>query len=153
MEFVKLVYLLLLVAPVSIFIHEFGHAIAAWLIGADRIYISIGVGKKGKTVIVGKVHMIIYPLFFLGGVATSEKQPCYTRLEIIFISIFGPFVSGVVVIICWFFYQMNANSLIQLFLLFNAWLSIINLIPFRYQGKRTDGYVVFNLLLKQIKGN
>lgn len=76
-----LFYLIVFVAPISILCHEFGHAVAAWFFRAEKVYISIGAGTVKKIINVGRFHFTIAPLFFAGGMATSVRQPDYTRRE------------------------------------------------------------------------
>ncbi|MCC2249127.1 M50 family metallopeptidase [Virgibacillus sp. AGTR] len=149
MELIMLVYLLAIIAPISIFIHEFGHAIAAWLVGADRIYISIGTGKKGISFNFNKFYITLFPLFFLGGIALSERTPSYRPREKILISLFGPVMSGCVSVILWAIHQSHPNPFIHLSMLFNGWIALMNLLPFAYKGKQTDGYKMLQLVRKK----
>lgn len=151
MQLGLLIYLLAFVAPISILLHEVGHAMAAWFVKADHIYIFIGTGSKEKTFKAGRLHISIAPFFFVGGLAVSERKKSYSWIEKLFITISGPISSGIVVFVFWMISQFFATPFIQLFVLFNTWIAIVNLIPIQLKSKQTDGYVMLKLLYRAIK--
>lgn len=146
MDIYLLLFLLLIAAPISILLHEVGHACAARIINADLIIITIGRGKKLKTVCFKKLQIIIYNIYFLGGVAESKRNNPYQSLEIIWIAFSGPIFSGIVAFL---FYMLNVlypNNYLQLLFWFNVWLAVVNMIPFKINEKQTDGYMIIKLI-------
>ncbi|WP_212667881.1 M50 family metallopeptidase [Virgibacillus pantothenticus] len=142
-----LFYLIVFVAPISILCHEFGHAVAAWFFRAEKVYISIGAGTVKKIINVGRFHFTIAPLFFAGGMATSVRQPDYTRREKLLITAAGPLFSSLIAIMFWGISQIASSFFIHLFMWFNLWIAFVNLIPFQWNEKQTDGRIILQLLL------
>ncbi|NBJ71578.1 hypothetical protein D1839_19400 [Roseburia sp. 1XD42-34] len=147
MHALLLFYLIVFVAPISILSHEFGHAIAAWFFRAEKVYISIGAGTVKKIINMGRFRFTIAPLFFAGGMATSVRQPDYTRREKLLITAAGPLFSSLIAIIFWGISQIASSVFIQLFMWFNLWIAVVNLIPFQWNEKQTDGWMILQLLL------
>ncbi|WP_121639777.1 M50 family metallopeptidase [Virgibacillus sp. Bac330] len=146
MDVLLLFYLLVFVAPISIFFHEFGHAIVAWFFQAEKVDISIGAGTVKTLMHVGRFTISIAPLFFIGGLATSYRQPDYSRLEKIIITISGPLFSIFMAFIFWKIDVMTIAISFHLFVWFNLWVGLVNLIPLKWKGKKTDGHIIMQLL-------
>ncbi|MBB6455296.1 Zn-dependent protease [Salirhabdus euzebyi] len=144
------VVFLFLFAPISIILHEIGHAVSAWFLRADHINFSIGLGKRIYVKRSRKVQLIVHGLYFLGGQVSSERKVTFNPWEKVFISLGGPIVSGVVSVVL-FFSGFVHTKLIMLFFLFNVWLFIINLIPFRVGHRKSDGYVCLEEIIQMIR--
>lgn len=144
-----LLYFIFIVAPLSIILHEFGHAFAARTLQADHIIVSIGKGNILKTIGFKKIKIIIHAFFFLGGLAESNRKIPYKSPEIIFISIFGPIFNGIIVLLFYILSEMYPNNYFQLFFWFNIWLAVINLIPFKIGERQTDGYAIVKVFLRK----
>lgn len=131
----------------SLLIHEAGHIIAARLSSACNICLKIGAGKKLFAFRIGRLHVIIHRLFFLQFVTESESAKQYTNSEKIFISFLGPLFSIFFAGICYFLFTAFWDLHVLFFsFLFNLWVAVINLLPFKIGKKSSDGYVIFRLL-------
>lgn len=139
-------YLLFIVGPIGTFIHETGHAIAARIVKADQIQLSIGLGRKIKDFSIGYVQIKIHLLFFLGGFVQSERRQPYQLLEKISIAFFGPLHNIIYAVLFYYINLYVERELIQLLFLFNLWLAIMNMIPFKIKGRRSDGYTILKIL-------
>lgn len=141
-----LLLFLLIVAPITVFIHELGHAIGSLMMRADKIELNIGAGRKLFSIENSKWTIGVYIFYMLGAHTASERDPYFSKMEQIVISGFGPLLNGVV----WFIVQQwnpaDDFGIWQLFALFNFWLFFINLIPFRIKGKQSDGYTILRAL-------
>lgn len=143
MEFVLLLlYIGLIVGPIGILVHELGHAIGAYIVEASKITIKIGSGRHFKTYKIGKIHFVIYSLYFLGGIAKSKREEQYSRIEKIWISICGPLSSGILASLFFFIAKIVPTIYLELLFYFNAWLTLVNMIPFRIKDKQSDGYII-----------
>ncbi|QQZ09816.1 hypothetical protein [Heyndrickxia vini] len=144
---VLLFLFLFIAAPITIFIHEFGHALGSLLMRADKIEMNIGSGRKIYSIHCYKWTINVYLLYILGAHTFSEREPYFSKLEQIVITAFGPLLNGVV----WFIFQwwipIHSQNIWQLFALFNLWLFLVNLIPFKIGGKQSDGYTILQKLL------
>lgn len=138
-----LLYLLFIVAPIGTFIHESGHALGAKLVKADKVVLSIGLGKIIGTISLRQIEIRLHTFFFIGGFVQSERHLPYTVGETCLISICGPLNNAV---FASFLYILQTsyfdNYFMQVLYLFNVWLAIINIIPFKFTGKQSDGYTI-----------
>ena len=144
-----ILYLLLIVAPIGTIIHETGHLIGAIIVKADRISISIGLGKKIGTYSFRNVTINIHTLFFLGGYVQSQRKASYETSEVVWITIFGPINNAVFAMIFYFMNEIYVHPYIQILFLFNLWLAVVNIIPFKIRGKQSDGYMILKAILKR----
>lgn len=141
-----LFYLILIVGPLSILLHESGHAIAARVVKADCITVSLGYGKILSSTVIERFQLNIHMVFFLGGLARSERKIPYKSSEIIWITISGPIANGLFTCLLYFIYVIYPNEYVYLLCLFNLYLTVVNIIPFRIKGKQTDGYTILKVL-------
>lgn len=116
---------------------------------ADSINLSIGLGKKLGTLSVKNLTITIHLFFFLGGFVQSNRKPAYRTLEIICITAFGSFSNGIFSILFYLLNNIYYNQYIQLLFLFNLWLAIVNMIPFKIKGKQSDGYTILQTISKK----
>ncbi|HLR66365.1 hypothetical protein [Virgibacillus alimentarius] len=151
MDIYLLLFLVFVVAPISMVIHESGHLIGAKTMRADHITLSIGLGKMIGSLSFKKIHIKFHTVFFLGGLLKSERTPTYKPLEIIWVTICGLLSSGLFTILFYLLYNIYTNYYIQLLFLFNGWLFIVNTIPFKIKGKQSDGYMIYKIILQIIQ--
>ncbi|GGB33889.1 hypothetical protein F3157_04880 [Virgibacillus dakarensis] len=141
MDIYLLLWLVLFTAPVSTMLHELGHVLGAKWAKADSITLSVGAGKKLITFSFKQIQIDVFTLFFLGGSAYSERNIPYKPMEKICISLAGPVSNGLAAaIVCVLF--GSSNVFVQVLILFNIWLAVINIIPFKLNGKQSDGYTI-----------
>lgn len=138
---------LLIAAPITVFIHELGHALGSYLMKADKIELNIGAGPKLFSIQNRKWTICIYIFYMLGAHTASERYPYFSKTEQIVISAFGPLLNGVIGLIVQQWNPVDHLGICQLFALFNFWLFFINLIPFRIGGKQSDGYTILQKIL------
>lgn len=145
MDIYIVLWLVLVVAPVSTFLHEVGHVLGAKWRKADLIRLSIGAGKQIAFFSWKQIRVYFHLLFFLGGIAYNKRNEPYNRIEIIFISLCGPLSNAIAAAIS---FSLGGYSLlpVRLFILFNLWLLAINLIPFNVRGKQSDGYMIWKTI-------
>lgn len=146
-----IIWFLLFIAPLTLFLHEFGHSVGAYLVQSDKIQLFIGIGKRIVFFRIGKISIHIHTFYMLGGQTASERSPYYTKAEQIIISLFGPLLNGIVGILGTFLFSTSNSSVLLFSNLFNIWLCVINLIPYRIGERQSDGYVVLKILFG--KGN
>lgn len=137
-----LFYLILIVAPIGIIVHEIGHVVGAKIVKADKIYFSVGTGRRLICIVYQNIHLSLYALLFAGGHTSSERKRPYNKLEICCISILGPINNIFIALICYLLFDFNANRYVQLLVLFNLWLAFVNLIPFKWKTRQSDGYSI-----------
>lgn len=144
-----LIFLIVIVVPVGTIIHELGHGIAAYFVNADRITLHIGVGKHIKTFRMKRFAIFLYRIFFIGGVSDSRREIPYNTSEKIWIALGGPAGNAIVIILFFVILNPLQNPYTKLFILFQSWLMLINLIPFKWKGKKSDGYTVVHTMRKK----
>lgn len=146
MDIYVFIFLVLVAAPISTFVHECGHAIGAKIVASDRITLTIGVGRRIGTISLKTVHITFHMIFFLGGYTRYERKRSYQSRELIWISILGPISSFIFAFLCYFMYDLYSNNYMKILLLFNVWLTIMNIIPFKIKDKLSDGYAILKIL-------
>ncbi|WP_431799048.1 site-2 protease family protein [Halobacillus andaensis] len=146
-----LLLLLFVIAPIGLVIHELGHILGGALCRAEHSVLTIGAGSSIIRIKFQKLHIIIGSLYFWGGHSANIKNPGFTRFQKVLISLGGPAANAVV---CTLLIYTNSERAgwIDLFLLFNLYLAISNLIPFRIGRRKSDGYLIFeNLLARRVE--
>ncbi|WP_461180633.1 site-2 protease family protein [Virgibacillus kimchii] len=146
MDIFLIIYLLFVVGPLSTILHEAGHAFAAHMVNADRIRLSIGMGKKIYGISFEKFRLSIHQFFFMGGYSSSSRCKQFKSLEMIWITLLGPLTNALFTVIFYFVHFVFPNNYVLLFFLFNAWLTIVNLLPLKIGGKKSDGYKIVQLI-------
>lgn len=140
---------LIFLVPLSLIIHEFGHAIMASLRGSPRVDIGIGVGKQICQFRIYKFHLQISIAFFIGAFTSYENEEEFTLVDKALISIGGPSLSFLVyvggLVEFW-----NYSIFFNYFILFNGWLAVMNTFPYKVKGKKSDGYIFFASLFSII---
>lgn len=141
-----IIVLIFLMAPISLFIHELGHVLPGLFFGSERSIIHIGRGSsllhwRGK-----KLELSIHLWFFQGAYSINERSPVFTNYEKILISVGGPLLNGLLALTLSVFFSEVENPYVKVFLLFNLYLATVNLIPFSFKGKGSDGYRVLQLI-------
>lgn len=146
-------WLVFVIAPISTFLHEFGHVLGAKWLKADSIRLSIGHGKQIATFSWKQIHVSLRALFFLGGMAYNERNDPYNKIEVIFISICGPLSNAIAATVIFVLAGFSWIP-VRFFIMFNIWLLVINLIPFSIKGKQSDGYTIWKTVsAKRTKRN
>ncbi|MBP2077811.1 site-2 protease family protein [Oceanobacillus polygoni] len=141
--------LVLIIAPICTLIHELGHACGAKLVKADRIKLYLGIGKRQWTVALYDLELTFRSIYFVGGVTESKRDRPYKKSEIIWITFFGPMFNGVAATIIYIIHEVHPNSFLQLLFWFNVWMAVVNMIPFKFKGKQTDGFTIFNSISRK----
>lgn len=135
--------LLLIIAPLGNFLHEAGHAAGAAAAQADKISITIGGGPKLLTFTIGKLTIQVNIILFAGGHHRSWRADSYSLREQRLIAAGGPFMNiaaGAAVLLL---YNICPDGFLRLFCMYNAWLGLVNLLPFRLKGKASDGWTIW----------
>lgn len=146
MTLILIVYLLLVVSPIGMIIHESGHAFGAKLVKATHITLTIGLGKRIFTFVTRRIKINIHSFYFLGGYTKTSGCNPDTNKNLFWITLFGPISNGLFAVIFYYLNQIFVSPYINLLFLFNLWLAMVNIIPFKYKGKQSDGYILLRSL-------
>lgn len=150
MELLKAFFLLsFIIAPLSLFFHELGHVIGARINRATSIRLTIGIGKQLYKKRFGNVTIVIRKFFIVNSFTETYRKEPLKRLEKIIITVTGPLFSllltGLAYFLCLVLVQ---HTFFYLLFLFNAWITIINVIPFKIGNRKSDGYTIITNILK-----
>ncbi|WP_096270505.1 site-2 protease family protein [Paucisalibacillus globulus] len=148
MNTVLLIYLVFIVAPISNLIHELGHMLGAKLARADEITVYIGRGKRIFRLLFHQTEIRFGIAFFTSGLTQSNRKENYHSHEMIYIALLGPLLNALIVFIFYFLYIILPNAFILIFILYNAWLCIMNCIPFKIGKQKSDGYIIIEQMLR-----
>lgn len=84
----------------------------------------------------------------------NERHDEFSIREKAYISAGGPFLNGVMALIYFVWPPFLMYDVVTLFLLFNFYLAIVNLIPFVFRGNASDGYHLLKyakLIVKRVE--
>lgn len=129
---------LMILAPLTIIVHEIGHVIAASFFQVNKIEMNIGTGKVIHSIKRGKVRLTFH-ILVLGGASTQTELESSSNFSDRLISLGGPLVNLLLFFFLFPFIEQSVRYF-QLFIYFNAWMAIINLIPFKLGTKKSDGW-------------
>lgn len=146
-----LLFLIVIVAPFGTIIHEMGHGMTAYILSADAVTLHIGIGSRVKTFAWRRLTIHLYGMYFIGGITKSIRNPSFSTREKISIALGGPLGNAVVAFLLLIIFYPVHNPYIRLFILFQGWLMIINIIPFQWKGKKSDGYTIMQIIRKRIR--
>ncbi|WP_160849860.1 site-2 protease family protein [Pontibacillus yanchengensis] len=144
------VILVFIIAPLSLFLHELAHGIVAYFFQSSYIYIQLGVGPSLLKQKHGVFRISICLYIFLGALVAYERDPEHTMYERAVISIAGPFINAFLVLLGFVMYYVVDHPYISLFIAFNIWITTVNLIPFKFANKKSDGYVIAEALWNRV---
>src|SRR5690625_964666 len=145
---INLFLLIFFIAPVSLLFHEIGHAIGAKWMKVATIRITIGIGKTMWEGSLLNIQITIKKVFVFNSFTAMIGERPLQNKEKVFISLMGPIFSGILAFLLYLIYIAVPMSTIYLFYLFNLWLVVINLFPFKIGQKQSDGYTIYKLLFK-----
>ncbi|WP_249871909.1 site-2 protease family protein [Oceanobacillus saliphilus] len=140
--------LIFVIAPLTTLIHELGHVSGSLALKADYVQLCMGIGKRKSVTTYRRVEFIVYPFFFIGGFTRSERNKPYLKSERIWITILGPIFNGISALVSYLLNEVYPSEFLQLFFWFNIWMSFVNIIPFKINGKQTDGFTILELIRK-----
>ncbi|MGM8366702.1 site-2 protease family protein [Virgibacillus sp. W0181] len=144
-----ILYLIIIVAPFSLLLHEMGHVLGARIVKSEYIKLSIGSGKKlfNLTCLV-PINISFHQWFFWGAYTKSKRKIPLNSLESAIVSGLGPIASIIVAFVFYYINNLFAHPFINVFVLFNLWVALVNIIPFKIGNKQSDGYMILKALSK-----
>ncbi|MBO1003092.1 site-2 protease family protein [Pseudogracilibacillus auburnensis] len=149
---IDIIYLLIFIcfiAPISLLFHELGHVVGAILMKASFIRLTIGIGNKLWQGTFQHVQIIIRRFFLINSLTSTIREEPFERREKIMITLMGPVFSGLLAAIFYVMYHLFFSTyILYIVFLFNIWLMIINLLPFKIGQKQSDGYTIYKLIVK-----
>lgn len=147
-----IIILIVIIAPFSLFIHEIGHVIGAKLMAATKILLTIGVGNILWSISFQNIDIYIRRVFIVNSFTSTVRDQPFTKKEKVFITFMGPLFSGVLAFISYgLYYSFSSNLYLYVLFLFNAWLVLINLLPFKIGQKQSDGYTILHIILQRLR--
>ncbi|UOQ42658.1 site-2 protease family protein [Halobacillus salinarum] len=144
----ELLVFIFFAAPLGLFIHECGHVIPALCFRSDFSLISVGSGREIMKVRIGKLHFQCRLILFHGAYSLNERNEKFSLRERAIISICGPVMNAAGAAVLWMSSLVHISFSVYLFGLFNLYLALVNLVPFRIKGKSSDGYRFIQLICK-----
>ncbi|WP_026577325.1 site-2 protease family protein [Bacillus sp. SB49] len=134
--------LVLLVAPLSLFIHELGHVFFGLAFRSECSTLQLGRGYRIIDVRSRKFRLVICLFFFQGAFSINEREPSFTRQEQGWISFGGPLFNIGAAGLVW--PLLGIHIFWSLLFWFNLYLAVANMIPFTVNGRKSDGCHVWS---------
>lgn len=136
---------MVIVSPICVFLHECGHGLAASYFHARCIRLRIGTGKRIFTYKVKEYTIDLHLLFFAGGNIRYAGMRSIPNHQII-IALAGPVMNLLFAVISYYLYVFLQYEVFLISLFFNGWMFLLNIIPVKYKGRESDGYVALRTL-------
>ncbi|MDF0728079.1 site-2 protease family protein [Cytobacillus sp. S13-E01] len=147
-----LIGFLLLAAPISNLLHEIGHILVARFFQVRGTQISLGIGPKLFGLKVGGTFLEINLVYFIGAFSKNDSSLEISDFKKAMIAVGGPVMNIVIAVVMMRIYEIE-NMLVSLTIFYNIWLGIMNLLPYKFIGKASDGWVFLSSLFEQMKNN
>src|SRR5690625_4072742 len=130
---IHLFVFVVLVVAISLFFHELAHAVMVLVSRAINVSIHIGRGKHLCQLTLRRFSLWIYMNVFLYYMTEYERTEPFTHRERIMIALMGPIVNGIIGFTSFLLYkELFTNKVLLFCTLFNWWLMIVNLFPFKF---------------------
>jgi len=143
---VVFIVLIFVIVPITNFLHELGHILIAKFYSVKGTMIVIGSGRKLFHFTLFNTKVFIHAVYFIGALSTNESQEKITNWQKGLISLGGPFLN-IGIGTCIYFSGFYHNQFVLLFMLFNMWVGVLNVLPFKISKRESDGYVFVKSLL------
>lgn len=144
-EIIFLLFCFFTILPFTTILHELGHFFSAKLCHVQKITVRIGSGKEIIDFTWGDTIFILHILPFGGATAYELRKP--TRMKSVIVALGGPLLNGFVAFLLFFPGFGYGDDLITIWFqwltLFNLWMCVFNIIPYRFNNYYSDGWSVF----------
>jgi membrane-associated protease RseP (regulator of RpoE activity) len=144
------VILLVVIVPITNFIHEWGHILLARWLKVTGTMLELGVGPKIFSFRLLGCQCQINAVYFLGAQSFNESDEEVSNWNKGLIALGGPF-GNLLIAFLLSVSITNEDKIIWLFMLFNFWVGFVNLLPFKLFKKESDGFVFTKMLFLEMK--
>lgn len=136
-------FILLLVYPLNILLHELSHALAVILFGGEVIKINIG---SGKTILkLGRLH--IHQWYWNRGDFSFKNLENDKILSRIIILLSGPLSNLLFALILYFInLKIASNDMSEIFITWAMLVFLTTIIPSKFLGRYSDGLQIYQLI-------
>lgn len=142
-----LLIFIIIIAPLSLLWHELGHVFGAKIVRASHVTLTIGVGKPILKRTYQNVTFIICKMFLFNSLTETKRPYLLSRRDKVVITFMGPMSSLMLGLLAYCLYVFIAPHLLLYGLfLFNMWIGLINLIPFKINERPSDGYTILQII-------
>ncbi|WP_226658469.1 site-2 protease family protein [Guptibacillus hwajinpoensis] len=140
-----LLMVLLIIAPISLLLHEAGHTLAANIFTSASVKLHLGLGPRILTWRHSRGEVAVNAFYFIGAMTISAPpEKAYGKIAI---AIAGPLVNLIIAALT-FLYPFQSSITVWI-LFFNLWVGITNLIPFKLLGKESDGWTIVKAIIRK----
>jgi hypothetical protein len=143
----------LIVVPLTVLLHELGHAGMAVLRAQEDVRLQIGGGPVAWRGRLSRIDMAVHPLVMpagLGG-AVSFDATRATAMDVVLVALAGPAVSLIGTVVAWTWFASTPESswlspLLAVAALTGLLVTVVNLVPMSIRKRngavawRTDGW-------------
>jgi len=149
---IEFVLFIVIIVPISLFWHELGHLLGAKLMRATHITLTIGTGKPILKWTFNNMTFIINRLFIFHSLTETNSFHTLSKKDKFVITLMGPISSLLLSFITFCFDIFLFNNVILVYAsLFNLWLGIVNLLPFKINEKQSDGYTILQIIKMNVE--
>lgn len=132
-------------------LHELGHVTFARLFRVQHTKIVLGAGPKWFqfTFLGTKIQWNTY--YMVGGYSTNEQNGTLSPWKQALISLGGPLFNVLAVVCSIPFITASNVNMMTVFIFFNGWIGLTNLIPFKIGHKCSDGWIIVSCIKEEFQ--
>ncbi|WP_096156714.1 MULTISPECIES: site-2 protease family protein [Bacillus] len=139
---IEFILFLLIGIPFIHLVHELGHVVVARIFHVKKTRIVLGMGSPVFQFSILGTSVEINKIYMFGGYSTNDEDGKLSYLQQALISLGGPTLNILLIFASIPFITRENVYFFTLFISFNIWIALSNLIPFKFGDKRSDGWVI-----------
>lgn len=153
---VFIIFCFFTILPLTTLCHELGHFFVTRLFFIENVTVRIGSGKEMFRLKVKDLTVVLH-IFPYGGTTFFELNKNLSSMKQIILSLGGPLLNGC---IAFFLLLPGLGSgdhyitiWFQWLALFNLWMCVMNLIPYKIGLFYSDGWVIVKVISENLRSN
>lgn len=149
--YVQLFIYIIVIAPISLLWHELGHVFGARIVQASHIVLTLGIGKPIFKQTYSNITFVIRRLFLFHSLTESQRSVPLSNKDKIVITCMGPISSLVLSLLAYGLSTLIIpHKFLYILCLFNLWVGFVNLVPFKINESKSDGYTILQMIKSKV---
>ncbi|MDX5474859.1 MAG: site-2 protease family protein [Bacillaceae bacterium] len=148
---IEFILFVLVGIPIIHLVHELGHVLVARIFQVKKTRIVLGMGEPLVNLTLFGTKLEINRIYMFGGYSTNDESGNLPYFQQALISFGGPALNILLIFASIPLITRESVYFFTLFISFNIWIALSNLIPFKFGDKRSDGWIIATSLYNGIR--